>query len=499
MTPSTLVALADELTSIEEQLARGSLLAFTLFTKSDYDVNWHHQLVANALDRVLSGACRRLMILMPPQNGKSELVSRRFPAYAFGKNPKLRIIACSYSDSLAQDMSRDVQKVMDTPEYRELFPKSRLAEARDAEKRTQGQFDVVGHDGYYIAAGIMGSITGKTSDIGIVDDPIKNRAEAESETYRDRVWEQYQSAFATRQFGSEGRIVLCQTRWHEDDLAGRLLRLAEENPDADQWEVISLPALAEVSDTHRRIGDPLWPSKYPVQELMRRRAGMGEYDWSALFQQRPAPSGGGLFKAEWFAGRILDVAPARMQVARGWDTAGTEGGGDATCGVKIGRELMAGRPTGRFIVLDEAHARLGPDGVDKLIHLTTSMDGLSCAQREEKEGGSAGGAVISARTKTLAGYDYAGVPVSGDKVTRSRPFRAQCEAGNVYLLRGAWNAAYVRELCEFPTGKHDDRVDASSCAFNAFLELASPIQVAPTGIGSGSYWTGSSGGDEVDV
>ncbi len=234
-----------ELALIEAEIARRSNLAFTHYTKPDYEINWHHKIVGNALDRVLAGQCRRLMVFEPPQNGKTEQVSRRFPAYAFGKNPNLRIIACSYNDSLAQDISRDVQKIMSTPEYKVLFPNVRLAEGRDPEKRTQGQFDVVGGSGYYIAVGIMGSITGKTSDIGIVDDPIKNRAEAESEVFRERVWQQYVTAFATRQFGDKGSIIICLTRWHEDDLAGRLLKLAAENPGAEQWEVLNFPAIKE--------------------------------------------------------------------------------------------------------------------------------------------------------------------------------------------------------------------------------------------------------------
>lgn len=249
----TVDSVEQELREIEAELARRSLMAFTKFTWKDYICNWHHAVVASALDQVLEGQCRRLMIFMPPQNGKSELVSRRFPAYAFGRKPDLRIIACSYNMGLAQDMSRDVQKVMSTNDYRYLFPNTRLAEARfehdpatgrrtHSEKRTQGQFDIVGKKGVYNAAGIDGTITGKTADIGIIDDPVKNRAEAESEVYRNSVWEAYKTAFTTRQFGSDGAIILCQTRWHEDDLAGRLLRLAKENPEADQWEVISLPA-----------------------------------------------------------------------------------------------------------------------------------------------------------------------------------------------------------------------------------------------------------------
>lgn len=463
MSTPTLQAIDSELGHINAELGRRSLLNFITYTRPDYEVNWHHRVVASALDRVLAGESRRLMIFEPPQNGKSEQVSRRFPAYAFGKNSNLRIIACSYGDSLAQDMSRDVQKIMSTAAYATLFPGTRLADGRDTEKRTQGQFDVVGGDGYYIASGIMGAITGKTSDIGIVDDPIKNREEAESEAYRDKVWEQYKSAFATRQFGSRGAIIVCLTRWHEDDLAGRLLKLATENEDADKWDVISLPAIAETSNKYRQVGEPLWPSKYPLEELRSRRAGMGEYDWAALYQQRPAPSGGGLFKEEWFAGKFVDEAPVLARRARGWDTAGTEGDGDWTCGVKIAEA------DGIFYVEDVRRGQLGPSRVDGLIRATAEADGKQCAQREEKEGGSAGVAVISARTKTLAGFDYAGVQISGSKVTRSKPFRAQCEAGNVRIVRGPWNAAYITELCGFPTAKHDDQVDASSCAFNAVL------------------------------
>lgn len=242
---TTLAAIDSELSEIQVELARRRLIHFTAYTKVDYEVNWHHRVVADTLDRVLTRACRRLMIFMPPQNGKSELVSRRFPAYVFGRQPNTRIIACSYNMSLAEDMSRDVQKIMTTREYQTLFPGTKLAEGHDIEKKTQQQFEVVGHRGYYIASGVDGSITGKTADIGIIDDPIKNRAQAESEVYRNAVWEFYKSAFATRQFGNEGAIILCQTRWHEDDLAGRLLALAAQNPGADQWEVISFSAIKE--------------------------------------------------------------------------------------------------------------------------------------------------------------------------------------------------------------------------------------------------------------
>lgn len=472
--PRSTKALLERAALVKAEIARRETVAFTLYTKRDYEVNWHHKVVGAKLDAVLEGKIKRLIILEPPQNGKSEQVSRRFPALALGRNPNRRIIACSYNDSLAQDMSRDVQKIMASKEYATLFPNARLAEARDEQKRTQGHFEVVGGTGYYIGVGIMGSMTGKTSDIGIVDDPFKNRAEAESEIFRDRVWDQYQSSFAQRQFGSDGAIIICQTRWHEDDLVGRLLNQAKNVPNADQWEVVCLPAIAEQREKYREVGDPLWPAKYPMSTLNARRAGLGEYDWAALFQQRPSPSGGGLFKEEWFKNRFLDVEPSLMRKARGWDTAGTELGGDYTCGVKIGEEFLQDdatgdvNSTGRFVVLDVVHKQLGPAGVAALMSVTAELDG-ACAQREEKEGGSAGLAVIQTRTKEMAGKDYAGVQISGSKVTRSKPFRQQCEAGNVWLLRAPWNEEYIKELCGFPTAAHDDQVDGSSCAFNAVL------------------------------
>jgi predicted phage terminase large subunit-like protein len=487
-------AVAASVASLEEeyaQLSRQGLLAFTKYTKPDYEINWHHRIVAQKLDDVLAGKIRRLMIFEPPQHGKSEQVSRRFPAFALGRNPNLRIIGWTYSDSLAQAMSRDVQKVMDTREYARLFPETRLAEGKDTEKRTQGQFEVVGGRGYYIGAGIMGSITGKTSDIGLIDDPIKNRAEAESEVYRERVWDQYVSAFATRQFGDKGAIIICLTRWHEDDLAGRLLQLAKDNPDADQWEVLSFSAIAEVDDGHRRIGDSLWPAKYPLAELRRRRAGMGEYDWAALYGQKPSPSGGGLFKEEWFAGKFVDAAPVVARRARGWDTAATEDGGDYTVGVKIAEA------SGIFYVEDVTRGQWTPGVAEQKMETQFELDGKLCAQREEQEGGAAGKSVIEAHIKKFAGVNFQGVPTTGSKVTRSKPFRIQCEAGNVRIVRDGgrggvegrgWNADYIKELCSFPTGKHDDQIDGSSAGFNAVLLEPEPFDPAAAGFTSQATW-----------
>jgi predicted phage terminase large subunit-like protein len=449
------------LDEIAAERARRNLIRFTSYTLPRYEVNWHHQVLGSYLDRVLSGEIRRLMAFMPPQNGKSELVSRRFPAYALGKYPDLRIIASSYSASLAGDMSRDVQKVMETDEYAALFPGTRLPTNRDTESRTALHFDIVGRAGYYRAAGVGGPITGKTANIGIIDDPVKNRDEAESEAFRRSVWGWYTSTFYTRLFGDSGSIIICLTRWHEDDLAGRLLRMMQEEPGADQWTVLNFPAIAEAerhADDPRTIGDPLWPSKYPLDELNRRRIVSGEYDWNALYQQHPIPPGGAMFKHAWFP--IVDAAPVKARRCRGWDKAGTNAAGDWTAGGKVAEA------DGIIYIEDMIRDRLSSGARNKLIRQTAMLDGDRCHIRLEQEPGSGGKESAEISVRELAGYVVRVKPSTTDKVSRARPLASQAEAGNVRLVRGAWNRVFLDEITAFPFGEHDDQVDAVSSGFN---------------------------------
>ena len=206
-------------------------------------------------------------------------------------------------------------------------------------------------------------------------------------------------------------------------------------------------------------------------------------DAPGQLQQRPAAKGGRLFKIEMF--KFYDVAPALMRIARGWDTGATEGGGDPTVGVKMGEEIdqrvedgrKKATPTGRYYLLDVKSENLGPEGVDLLMRSTAEADGIAVAQREEREGGSSGKAVTNARAKLLKGYDYAEVPKNVNKTIYSKPYRAQVNAGNVYLPRGAsWVQKYIQELRDFPTVKHDDQVDASATAFNAVLLETPKVQ-----------------------
>lgn len=226
-------------------------------------------------------------------------------------------------------------------------------------------------------------------------------------------------------------------------------------------------------------GELLMPALLTEQMVRDAELKLGPFGTAGQMQQRPSPEGGGLFRREWF--RIVDILPSvtrqHRRIARGWDTAGTEQGGDWTVGVKILQiEIEAEQvKPGGVIIPAQYHyyvvsvVRDQTANVDRMMRATAESDGKEVDQREEKEGGASGVAVIASRAQALRGYSYSGVQISGDKVTRAKPFRTQCEAGNVFLLRGEWNDAYLDELTHFPTGMNDDQVDGSSCAFNALL------------------------------
>ncbi len=466
-----------ELAILEQTVARRSLLNFTRYTMPTFQCNWHHERIAFALDCVLAGSIKRLMIFMPPQNGKSELVSRRFPAYALGKHPNLQLMSCSYSADLATEMSKDVQKLIDGDAYRRLFPQTRLASSKDVgDVRMAARFDIPGFEGAYRSAGVGGSITGKPMHVGIIDDPVKNRAEAESETYRRSVWNWYVADFSGRHTTDQTSVVLVQTRWHEDDLAGRLLRLARENPKADQWTVVSFPALAEtpLPFDPRQPGDALWPSRFSKEWLEARRSGIGVYDWSALYQQQPVPAGGAMAQRAWFPvinGRMAHV----LRRCRAWDLAGTiavSGNEPAwTVGTLLAQCLDPTTQQVVWVVEHVVRERLTANGVDALMLHTARADGRAVFVREWQDPGQAGKAVIAAHTRLLAGFDYAAVLASGEKTLQWRPFLVQAEGDNVRLVRGEWNAAWLDEMSAIPYGRFFDQADSVALSFNALSEV----------------------------
>lgn len=453
--------------------ARRSLLAFTTYTKPDYEVNWHHEVLCDHLNRLVAGEIKRLMVFMPQRQGKSELVSRRLPAYVFGRTPKASVMGCSYGADLSSRMNRDVQRIIDSPEYARVFPETRLygknvrATSEGTYLRNSDIFEIVDYLGVYRSAGVGGGITGMGFDLGIIDDPIKDPKDAESEVVREALWEWYTGAFWTRQ-APGARILLTMTRWHEDDLAGRLLEMAKSDPKADQWTVLKLPGICEDPTPEyerRKVGQALWPARADVPYYDAMRANSAR-QFEAMCQQNPTAREGAMFKVGNL--EIVDAAPAQANRVRYWDKAATDGGGDWTAGVRMAE---AG---GVYYVEDVRRGQWATDERDRLIRQTAELDGREVRIGGEQEPGASGKDAARAFIRLLTGFSVRCDPASGSKELRADPLSSQVNAGNVKLVRGGWNKTFVEEVRQFPHGKRDDQVDAASGAFNL---LARPRKV----------------------
>jgi predicted phage terminase large subunit-like protein len=426
------------------KLSREGLIPFAKLTYRGYAPNWHHRVLADKLMELEAGESGRLMVLMPPRHGKSELASVRFPAWFLGRSPQRRVIATSYSARLAENFGRKVRDIVADEKFRLVFGSglSGSSKAADRWETSEG--------GGYVAAGVGGSITGMGGDLLIVDDPFKNQEDADSKNYRDKVWDWYQSTLYTR-IEKGGRIVVILTRWHEDDLAGRLLA-----DGGDQWDVVSFPAIAEEDEQYRQSGEPLWAEKYDLQALDGIKGAVGTRVWNALYQQRPAPDDGAVFKKSWF--RFYDVEPEFDQMVQSWDM--TFSGGDGSDFV-VG-QVWGIKGAGRYL-LDQVRGRM--DFMAALHALRQMTDKYPAAKAKYIEDKANGPAVISALKSEIQGL----IPVNpkGSKVSRAIAITPMLEAGNVYLRRGAqFTAELMDEAALFPSGKNDDMVDAMTQALS---------------------------------
>jgi len=449
--------------------ARSGLLAFTQYTKPEYETNWHHEALCGYLDRLVSGDITRLMVFMPQRQGKSELVSRRLPAYVFGKNPKASVMGCSYAADLSSRMNRDVQRIIDSSEYLRVFPETRLygknvrATAEGSYLRNSDIFEIVDYLGVYRSAGVGGGITGMGFDFGIIDDPVKDPKDAESEVVRESLWEWYTGAFWTRQ-APKARILLTMTRWHHDDLAGRLLKLAEEDPSADQWSVLKLPGICEDPTPEyeqRQVGEPLWPARADEKYYASMKAN-NPRQYESMCQQNPTPREGGMFKLSFLP--IVPASPVEATRIRYWDLGGSD---SSKADFSVGC-LMSRSEEGLFYVEDVKRGQWSPKERNEQMRVTAEADSKKFPDIKtwiEKVPGLAV-EVIDNIVRYLAGYSVHTEMAKNDKVTRADPLASQCEANNVKIVKGNWNVSFRDELTAFPHGANDDQVDAASGAFS---------------------------------
>lgn len=438
--------------------ARKGLSYFTLHTKPDYLLGWVHKEICDELDRFLQDVADkkspRLIITMPPRSGKSELVSRRFPAFALGRNPELQIIATSYSSDLSQRFNRDVQRVIDDEKYFDLFPNTRLSnsrvrtDSRGSYIRTSDLFEIVGHAGAYRSCGVGGGITGQGADILIIDDPIKDRAQAGSKTIRDSIWDWYTSTAYTR-LSPGGGVIVMATRWHTDDLIGRLIQRMGEG---DTFRIVNYPAIAEHDELHRKAGEALHPERYPLSTLLQIQKTIGSRDWEALYQQHPVPDGGALFKLEWFRRWTATSLPPEFDhTLMSWDMTFKD---SKNSDYVVGQ--VWGKKGPNFYLLDQVRGQWDFVKTKEMVRvLAQKWPRVVRKLVEDKANGSA---VISELKSTVSGF----VPITPteSKEARASSVTPYFEAGNVFIpedTEAPWVPHYVSELLEFPAGSHDDQ------------------------------------------
>lgn len=436
-----------------------------------FEESWHHRIFGDALDSVGAGKITRLIIEAPPRHSKTEFAQKRFPARWLGKNPDKNIIGASYSASLANFNNSQIQSILEHPTYHTLFPNIRLPrKGEQGRKRTDEFFQLLDHSGSYRSAGVGGGFAGFGFDLGIIDDPLKNRKEAESETIREGVWDWYTSTFYTRMDEADAAIVLMTTRWHEDDLAGKLLAAAEADDEADQWVLISLPALMDDEtiphpEDFRAWGEPLWPGRFDLQRLHLIRATLGSYDWESLYQQKPYPSGGRKIRIEKFSYIDAEVLPPNIRWSFFIDLAvSTKTSADFTVMGFLGLDRE-----GRLYLRDVQRFRKEwPD--TKEIFLKTMLKEKHLQASGIEKVGQQGGFLdeLNRDPRVVSSpYTIRGLPVDTDKLTRALPWIARLDEEKFYLVNGSWVNDFIAECGKF-TGagdKHDDQVDMVSGNF----------------------------------
>lgn len=446
------------LEEILDEKASRRLFAFTQRTFPEYCPGHFHMDVSKALEAFLNDVLHkldpRLILTAPPQHGKSELTSRRLPAYALGKNPDLRIIATSYSADRAFDFSQDVQRIMDSESYHRIFPETRIVgqfAKLGAAKRSAGLFEVVGRRGRYRAAGVGGGITGEPADILIIDDPIKDFAEAMSDSTRNTVFDWMNSTAFTR-LQEGGGVIVMATRWHMDDPIGRLLR-----SQPDRWKLINYSAIAEQDEPNRRLGEPLSPERFSLKSLLQKKADMSAYQWEALYQQRPSPVRGAIFKRDdWqFYRQMPDTFDWILQ---SWDCAFKD---KSTSDFVVG-QVWGVKGANKYL-LDQVRDRMSfTQTVNAIRSLTTKWPKTRMKLVEDKANGTA---VIETLKQEISGI----IPVEpqGGKEARAHAVSSEVESHHVYLPEGSrWVHDFIEECAAFPTAAHDDQVDAMTQALN---------------------------------
>ena len=484
---------AVEIEMASRLLSRRRLLPFVQRINPRYTAGWVHQDICRRLEKfsddVAKGLSPRLMLLMPPRAGKSELSSRMFPPWHLGRHPDHEIINCSYNVGLAMTFSRKVKEVLEDPAYHSVFETRLNPNFQAAE-----EWGLQGASGGYVAAGVGGGITGKGAHILSIDDPIKNAEEADSGDIREKLWNWYGSTAYTR-LSPGGGVLVTQTWWHDDDLAGRLQNAMASDPEADQFVVVKYPAIAE-SDEYldhdtdlivyeppehgaklRSKGDALHPERYDLQKLNRIKRTISPRFWSALYQQNPVPDDGAYFMKEHFR-RAAVPHLSRANVFIAWDFAISEKKqNDYTVGTVL---LQDENDT--LHVAEQVRFKSGDALYICEAILNLSKRWYTSGQQLGFEDGQIYRAIESLLKKRMRERrEYPSIQVLKpitDKLARARPLQGRMQQGRVsFAAEAEWYDACRLEMLRFPAGVHDDCVDSLSWATQMAIGSEPPRKI----------------------
>tara|TARA_Y100000356_G_scaffold78381_1_gene64764 strand:- start:1012 stop:2340 length:1329 start_codon:yes stop_codon:yes gene_type:complete len=416
--------------------------------------------MAQAFDKIASGELKRLIINMPPRHTKSEFASHLFPAYLLGKNPKLKIIEATHTADLAINFGRKVRDLIDTEEYREIFPKTELK----ADSRSAGKW-LTSQRGEYYASGIGGALAGRGADLFIIDDP-----HSEQDAFSDKSLDEAYDWFMTgprQRLQPGGAIVIVMTRWSKKDLTGKLIKKMMQDKNADQWELIEFPAILPS-------GKSLWPEFWKLEELESIKASVPPSKWAAQYMQRPTGEGISIIPKEWFKIWPNDAPPTCEYLIQSYDTAFLKSEradftAITTWGVfypegKINDEMYPGGQA-HIILIDCVKERLDfPELKREAIRLYEYWDPDSVIIETK-----ATGIPLTQELRRL------GIPINTyspnkgqDKIARLNSVSPMFQEGKVWVPENRWAEELMEEVTDFPNGEHDDLVDSTTLALIRF-------------------------------